>query len=100
MLRTYSKSLSIIVVVEKVNGNTLTTIEGNTSSGNSGSQTNGNGVYRRTRYLSASSTMGFWQPNYQEDNMQIRDLEVKVISENSAMLHTVKAGLCAALKQT
>ncbi len=78
-------------IVEKVNGNTLTTIEGNTSSGNSGSQTNGGGVYRRTRYLSSSTTMGFWQPNYQEDNMQIRDLAVKDLDTGNNII--VKAGL-------
>lgn len=36
-------------IVEANNGSHLTTIEGNTSSGASGSQGNGGGVYRRTR---------------------------------------------------
>ena len=36
-------------IVEANNGSYLTTIEGNTSSGASGSQGNGGGVYRRTR---------------------------------------------------
>lgn len=36
-------------IVEKNCGSYLQTIEGNTSSGNSGSQSNGGGVYRRTR---------------------------------------------------
>lgn len=35
--------------VEKNKGSYIQTIEGNTSSGNSGSQSNGGGVYRRTR---------------------------------------------------
>ena len=38
-------------IVESVSGSTITTIEGNTSSGNSGSQANGDGVYRRKRNL-------------------------------------------------
>lgn len=38
-----------IGVVEKVSGDTLIAIEGNTSSGGSGSQSNGGGVFRRTR---------------------------------------------------
>lgn len=38
-----------IGIVEKNCGSYIQTIEGNTSSGNSGSQSNGGGVYRRTR---------------------------------------------------
>lgn len=36
-------------IVESVGSSRVTTIEGNTSSGNSGSQSNGDGVYRRYR---------------------------------------------------
>lgn len=36
-------------IVEAVGSSRITTIEGNTSSGNSGSQSNGDGVYRRYR---------------------------------------------------
>ena len=36
-------------IVESVNGDTVVTIEGNTSSGSGGSQANGDGVYRRNR---------------------------------------------------
>ena len=39
-------------IVESVGANTITAIEGNTSPGNSGSQDNGGGVFRRTRKLS------------------------------------------------
>ncbi len=39
-------------IVEKVSGDFVTCIEGNTASGDSGSQDNGGGVYRRTRPLS------------------------------------------------
>lgn len=39
-------------LIESYNGSTWTCIEGNTSAGTSGSQSNGGGVYRRTRYAS------------------------------------------------
>lgn len=39
-------------IVEYVGSSRITTIEGNTSSGNSGSQSNGDGVYRRYRTYS------------------------------------------------
>ena len=42
-------------IVESVMGSTVTTIEGNTSSGSSGSQSNGDGVYRRQRRTSVIS---------------------------------------------
>ena len=42
-------------IVESVTGSTVTTIEGNTSSGASGSQSNGDGVYRRQRRTSVIS---------------------------------------------
>ena len=38
-----------IGIIERNNGSTITTIEGNTSSGDGGSQHAGNGVWRRTR---------------------------------------------------
>jgi len=46
-----------IGIVESVSGDTVVTIEGNTSSGSGGSQANGDGVYRRNRskrYISAA----------------------------------------------
>jgi len=48
-------------IVEKVISGGVQTIEGNTSSGSSGSQSNGGGVYRRTR---TSSIVGFGHPAY------------------------------------
>lgn len=43
---------SHVGIVEKINSDgSITTIEGNTSSGSSGSQSNGDGVYRRVRPL-------------------------------------------------
>lgn len=56
---------SHVGIIESINGSTLTTIEGNTSSGNSGSQSNGDGVYRRTRYLSQVSKA--FHPKYDKD---------------------------------
>lgn len=51
-----------IGLVEKVSGTTLTTIEGNTSSGASGSQSNGDGVYRKQRNVSLVN--GAYRPVY------------------------------------
>lgn len=51
-----------IGIVEKVSGTTLTTIEGNTSSGASGSQSNGDGVYRKQRNVSLVN--GAYRPVY------------------------------------
>ena len=49
----------------------MQTIEGNTSSGNSGSQSNGGGVYRRARNY--SSIIGVARPNY--DGVSIAPIE-------------------------
>ena len=43
-------------------GSTVYTVEGNTSSGNSGSQSNGDGVYKRKRTLSQIKKV--WRPKY------------------------------------
>lgn len=51
-----------IALVEKVNGNVLNTIEGNTSSGAFGSQSNGDGVYRKQRNVSLVN--GAYRPAY------------------------------------
>ena len=51
-----------IGVVERVSGTTLTAIEGNTSSGSSGSQSNGGGVFRRLR--NRSDVLCIARPNY------------------------------------
>lgn len=49
--------------VEKVpSAQTITTIEGNTSSGDAGSQDNGDGVYRRVRPV--SYVVGYGRPEY------------------------------------
>lgn len=48
-------------IVEAVNRGQITTIEGNTSSGASGSQNNGGGVYRRFR---SANIVGYGTPTY------------------------------------
>ena len=45
-----------------VNGYYISTVEGNTSSSNSGSQSNGGGVFRRTRILDSPSVECFIRP--------------------------------------
>jgi peptidoglycan hydrolase-like protein with peptidoglycan-binding domain len=55
--------ISHVGIVEAVRSDgRITTIEGNTSSGESGSQANGGGVYRRNRAV--SSVVGYGYPNY------------------------------------
>lgn len=52
-------------IVESVNGNTITAIEGNTSADGNGSQDNGGGVYRRRR--SQSLVTAYIRPDYREE---------------------------------
>jgi hypothetical protein len=55
-------SFDHIGLVERVDGDTLFAIEGNTSSGSSGSQSNGGGVFRRVR--SRSDVVTIARPDY------------------------------------
>ncbi len=57
-------------LVVGVNGNTITTIEGNTSNG-VGVNPNGDGVYRRTRTVDASMTFG--RPKYDAEAVSKSD---------------------------
>lgn len=50
-------------IVVSVQSSTIHAIEGNTSAGNAGSQTNGGGVFERTRKRD-SSIVGYGRPNY------------------------------------
>ena len=52
-------------ICESVSVQYVTAIEGNTSNGNSGSQSNGDGVYRRKRKLSL--VLGAYRPDYDPD---------------------------------
>lgn len=68
VLYSFGASVAIHVgVVEKVlDGGWIQTIEGNTSSGNAGSQNNGDGVYRRKRSTSWG-IRGYYRPAFKAD---------------------------------
>lgn len=51
-------------ILESASGQYVVTIEGNTSSGNTGSQNNGGGVYRRKR--KKTLILGAYRPDYEE----------------------------------
>lgn len=78
-------------IVEHVNlDGTLVTIEGNTSSGDHGSQHNGGGVYRRNRRR--TYVVGFGRPRYEKPAPQPEDPELTA-DERDAVLtanHFVK----------
>ena len=76
-------------VVEKINADgTITTIEGNTSSGSTGSQTNGGGVFRRKR--SRSTVVGYGLPDYASD-VKPKAVIVKSGSPEAALLFVYPA---------
>ena len=65
--------------MEKVPGNTVFTIEGNTSV--NGNSSNGDGVYRRSRALSDSWIKGYCLPDYkEEEEVEIKTIKVKDLS--------------------
>lgn len=55
-------------IVVAVNGNTITTVEGNTSGG-SGVDGNGDGVYQKTYNLNSTYIPGFGRPNWDALNL-------------------------------
>lgn len=61
-------------IVESVSSGKITAIEGNTSAGESGSQSNGGGVFRRVR--SKSLVTAYIRPlnNYEEDTMTGKEI--------------------------
>lgn len=67
-----------IGIVEKVQGSTLYTIEGNTSG--SGESSNGDGVYRKSRSLTSGGILGYCVPAYKEDD---EDVEIKTVEVKS-----------------
>lgn len=71
-------SNSHIGIVEKVQGNTVFTIEGNTSA--NGNNSNGDGVYRRSRALTNSWIKGYCLPDYKEEEVEIKTIQVKDLS--------------------
>ena len=56
-------------ICESVSGQYVTAIEGNTSSGTAGSQSNGDGVYRRKRKLSL--VLGAYRPKYEASYREV-----------------------------
>ena len=77
-------------IVEKVQGSNIITIEGNTSAGSSGSQTNGEGVYRRTRSLKGGWTMGYGVPDLEEEE-EVNKREIKIKSEDTGVATELSA---------
>lgn len=73
-------------IVESAGADRVVTIEGNTSSGNSGSQSNGDGVYRR--YRSYSQIARAIRPSYEAEsggNITVTVAEVKKGSKGQAV---------------
>lgn len=67
-------------IVESAGSSIVVTIEGNTSSGNSGSQSNGDGVYRRNRKRSVISHA--YRPNYTEAEKTV-NITLTMLSKGS-----------------
>ena len=62
-------------IVESADGETVTAIEGNTSPGSKGSQSNGGGVYRRTRDRKlASAFLRPYEEKKEEDEMTGKEI--------------------------
>lgn len=61
-------------IIESSNANTITAIEGNTTSNNSGSQSNGGGVFRRTR--NKSTVKAYIRPIMQEEEKPMTGKEI------------------------
>lgn len=77
-------------IVESNHGSYLTTIEGNTSSGTSGSQSNGGGVWRRTRAY--STVYAIYRPVYEsEDEVTEQDKNDIATKVWDMVLNDVKA---------
>lgn len=76
-------------IVEKNCGSYIQTIEGNTSSGNSGSQSNGGGVYRRTRNWNVVQMI--IRPEYGAATVTKKNMSAAGISDIPAQAYTGKA---------
>ena len=73
-------------IVESVSASTITAIEGNTSSGDTGSQSNGGGVFRRVR--SKTLVTAYIRPfdSYEEDDMDIDTMIAKMTDKQAYQL--------------
>jgi hypothetical protein len=58
-------------IVKSFTDSTITTYEGNTSSGNAGSQSNGDGAYQRTRARKVPTVLGYGYPSYTADPVKV-----------------------------
>lgn len=73
-------------ICESVNGQFVIAIEGNTSNGNTGSQNNGDGVYRRKRKLSL--VVGAYRPAYEKEYSEL--LKERAGLEDSTIAYLAK----------
>lgn len=73
-----------IGIAESAGSSRITSIEGNTSSGNSGSQSNGDGVYRR--YRTVSQIYAVIRPKYDPDTTGTTPAKEESCSVNVLML--------------
>lgn len=64
-------------IVKSFTDSTITTYEGNTSSGNGGSQSNGDGAYERTRPRKVATVLGYGYPAYAPDPVRAPPVTVK-----------------------
>ncbi|MGV9815473.1 CHAP domain-containing protein [Streptomyces cellulosae] len=78
-----------IVVEASKAGAAVKTIEANTSAGNAGSQSNGDGVYRRTRYR--SSILGFGRPAYKSSIVETVKDAVKPKKKSVSLANIIDA---------
>lgn len=68
-------SSSHVGLVESCDGKNLVTIEGNTSG--TANSANGDGVYRKYRTTIDSWVMGYGAPKYKEEEVEIKQIEIK-----------------------
>lgn len=68
-------------ICESATASYVTCIEGNTSSGTSGSQSNGDGVYRRTR--AKKFVLGYIRPKYEGEVEETVNVTMNVLSKGS-----------------
>ena len=80
-------SSSHVGLVEACDGTSITTIEGNTSK--SGNSSNGDGVYRRTRTIYDSWIMGYGVPEYKEEEVEIKQIDIKHSEKGIVKINSV-----------
>lgn len=93
LIFTESKTIHTGFLEKQVDANTVQTIEGNTSPGNSGSQANGGGVYRRRRkrsWVRGGIDMSDFYDGHDDITVTGR-LDVTTVSELQSWLNTERA---------